>query len=138
MQNIYVQVFNMRERDFNACTLHLLLFCTMNQQMQINWQFIILLTILILHVSTPLCYLQGARSRYLLNYISMSMPSWWYNLKFHTCFFSCWISMFKIITNIRIVLVIIKWPYPRYNIYTSINIVHVYYRLHIRPPYRTS
>jgi len=47
-----------------------------------NAQLIDKFIILLLHVSTLLFFLQGARSQYLLNYISMSMQSWWYNLKF--------------------------------------------------------
>ena len=50
--------------------------CTMNQQMH-DWQFIILLLIiLLLHVSTLLCNLQGARSQYLPSYVSRLIQSW--------------------------------------------------------------
>jgi hypothetical protein len=66
----------------NTCTVHLLLFCTVYQQMH-NW-----LTIYctLVHVLTPLCHLQGARSQYLLRYMSMWLHSWWYNLKLHIHF----------------------------------------------------
>jgi hypothetical protein len=82
-------------------------FVQWTKQRTINWQIIILL----LHVSTLLCHLQGAHSQYLLSYLSMSTQFWWYNFKIsHFCCCCCWISVFKIIKNIKIFLVIIiKW-----------------------------
>jgi len=43
--------------DFNTCTVHLLLFCTMTNQWKINWQIITLV-----HVSALSCHPQAARS----------------------------------------------------------------------------
>jgi hypothetical protein len=65
---------------FNACTLQLLLFCTMTNQCTINLQTIILL----LHVSTLLCHSQGARNVYLAKlhkYVNAVVGiSWFYIL----------------------------------------------------------
>ena len=55
--------------------------CTIDQQ------FIILLFVTLpLHVSTLWRHLQGARSQYLLSYISMWIQYWWHILKLYICF----------------------------------------------------
>ena len=52
----------------------------------INWQFIILLiVILLLHVSTLLYHLQGARSQHLLSYVIISMQFCSKTNKMHQC-----------------------------------------------------
>ena len=56
----------------------LFFFLQWTNKCMINWQFImLLLIILLLHVSILLCNLQGACSQYLPNYINRSAQSWW-------------------------------------------------------------
>ena len=116
--------------DVNPClkcyfnVVFVLFFVQWTNKCTINWQIIILL----LHVLTLLCHLQGARSQYLLSYTIMSIQHWWYNFKISHMVFGCWMSMFKIIKNIKIVLVIIKWLKP-WNISLTICMNEFKYRL---------
>jgi len=58
------QIWSIQTEDyFNTCTVHFYYFVQWTNKCKINWQFIILL----LHVSTLLCHLQGARSQYIFS-----------------------------------------------------------------------
>ena len=91
------------------------LFCTMTNQCTTNWQIIILL----LHVSTLLCHLQGAHSQYLLCYISISVQLWVIQFKISHVLSAVESQCLKSLTILKIVLVTIKWLklFCHYNSY---------------------